>query len=320
MKRGTPEHPKTVRLAKLLHIQRWGAVGILESLWHFTSRFAIQGDIGAWTDQEIAEAIGWTGDPGRLITALVEAGWLDRNQAYRLVVHDWHDHAQESVRKTLRNRSLLFVTFRENSRKVEKIPETVGPSLSLSLSHSLSPAAPLPEPEPKPKAKTSAIAENAMAGNEAEKPSEARGNREPIARSNQSQEPPGTHQDAPGTTISEERPQETPGRQPIPRRKPNVLWDAVVELWGLVSAGQETRIGKIVAVLKLKEATPQELTIRKLRYESHWPEADCTPEAMVKHWDMFAQDLPPPGTQTTQRQLADVFSKINEERKKERWP
>ncbi len=126
MKRGTTDHPKTLRLAKLLQIERWGAVGILESLWHFTARHAIRGDIGRWSDEDICEAIGWEQEPGKLIDALVEAGWLDRDEVHRLLVHDWHDHADDTVKKTLRNRQEAFATLPENSGNVRKIPETSG--------------------------------------------------------------------------------------------------------------------------------------------------------------------------------------------------
>ncbi len=124
MKRSAPDHPKMTRLAVLLKLERWGAVGIMESLWHFVAKHAIQGDIGKWQDEEIAAAIGWTADPTQLITALVDAGWLDRCKSRRLVVHDWHEHAEESVKKTIANRELdfyraeSFQKIRENSRRV----------------------------------------------------------------------------------------------------------------------------------------------------------------------------------------------------------
>lgn len=123
MKRGTIDHPKTMRLARLLDIERWGAVGILESLWHFTARHAMRGDIGRWPNDEIAEGIGWKGDPDTLVDALVSARWLDADNSHRLIVHDWHEHADDSVKKTLRNRSEHFATFPEKSRNGSPQPE-----------------------------------------------------------------------------------------------------------------------------------------------------------------------------------------------------
>lgn len=126
MKRGTPDHPKTRRLMRLLSIETWQACGILETLWHFTAKHAIRGDIGRWTDEEIAEGIGWTKDASELVSALVESRWLDRSDKYRLIVHDWHDHADDSVKKTLKNRGETFVTFEANSEAFRKVPESSG--------------------------------------------------------------------------------------------------------------------------------------------------------------------------------------------------
>lgn len=108
MKRGTPNHPKLFALSKKLRIPHAHAVGILELLFHYTSKYAIRGNIGKWNDAAIAEAVGWTKKPDELIAALVEFGWLDRHPEYRLVVHDWEDHADGSVRKTLKNRGEDF--------------------------------------------------------------------------------------------------------------------------------------------------------------------------------------------------------------------
>src|SRR5215471_3977010 len=117
MKRGTPDHPKTKLLAKLLNIDIWGAVGVLEMLWHFTAKFTPQGDIGKYTDKQIAAAIGWhrpTGKKGvtpecHLSDCLVEAKWVDRCPQHRLVVHDWEHHADQAVTKFLSRHRLSFV-------------------------------------------------------------------------------------------------------------------------------------------------------------------------------------------------------------------
>jgi len=111
-------------LCELLECELATAVGLLELLWHFTADFAPQGDIGRFTDQRIEAACGWNGESenerakrlhlprwnrqGVLIQALVGAGWLDRSDEHRLVVHDWHIHADNTVKN---ERS--FLSFRE---------------------------------------------------------------------------------------------------------------------------------------------------------------------------------------------------------------
>jgi len=116
MKRGTPEHPKMYNLAEQLRIEHTQAVGIMEMLWHFTARFAIQGDIGRWDNRQIAEAVKWKGDPDKLVAALISTRWLDQDPDYRLLIHDWDAHADQSVSKTLKNRKLDFVRPTRNHR------------------------------------------------------------------------------------------------------------------------------------------------------------------------------------------------------------
>lgn len=94
MKRGTPNHPKTLELAKILKIPRVYAVGILEQLFHFTAEYAPKGDIGKHSDSRIAAAFDRDERSGaKLIRALIEARWIDEHSSHRLVVHDWLEHA-----------------------------------------------------------------------------------------------------------------------------------------------------------------------------------------------------------------------------------
>lgn len=73
-------------------------IGILERLWHAACTSAIRGDIGRLSDDLIAEMLGWRGDAQQLIEILVECGWLDESEEYRLLVHDWADHAPRHVK------------------------------------------------------------------------------------------------------------------------------------------------------------------------------------------------------------------------------
>lgn len=140
MKRGTPEHPKTTRLMGILGIPRYQAVGILESIWHFTTRYATLGDIGKWTDEEIASAIGWEGDAHILISAMVTARFLDERQDCRLSVHDWNEHADEATKKYV---------VRTQKQFVGTCPDISGhftPAVAVAVAEAV--ADPEPEPEP----------------------------------------------------------------------------------------------------------------------------------------------------------------------------
>jgi hypothetical protein len=92
VKLGATESIKFKKLKMRLKLSHWQAVGLLESLWMFTSRNSPLGDIGRHSDEDIAAAIEWPEEPSSLILALVECRWLDSSEEHRLVVHDWVDH------------------------------------------------------------------------------------------------------------------------------------------------------------------------------------------------------------------------------------
>jgi 5-methylcytosine-specific restriction endonuclease McrA len=99
MKRAAADHPKIQRLQRRLSLTRFQAMGLLEAVWHFTGRYAPEGDIGRWADEEIAAWIEWTDAPEGLVEALVVCGWLDRDTTHRLLVHDWAEHADDPSRR-----------------------------------------------------------------------------------------------------------------------------------------------------------------------------------------------------------------------------
>jgi len=93
-------------------------VGLLELLWHATAEFAPQGDIGRFDDRGIAKLIGWRGNPGRLVAALVEARWLDPDPTHRLLIHDWPAHAPAYVKKRLERADMpYFYPAADNGRQ-----------------------------------------------------------------------------------------------------------------------------------------------------------------------------------------------------------
>lgn len=69
------------------------------------------------------------------------------------------------------------------------------------------------------------------------------------------------------------------------------IWEAVAQLWfgGNVTRPHRSRCGKIVRDLHDLEATAEELHRRYANYRREWPDIECTPEALVKHWCRFAK-------------------------------
>ena len=109
MRTGAPRHPKVSETMAILQLERYSVVGLLEMLWHFTSEFYPGGDVGKCSDAVIADALGWKGDPARLMSGLVGL-WLDPHPVHRLVVHDWQDHAPDYIRKRLKRMGKEFVS------------------------------------------------------------------------------------------------------------------------------------------------------------------------------------------------------------------
>ena len=142
MKRNTPEHPKTLALMKALSISRLAALGLLEALWHFTARYAPQGDIGRWSDDHIANGVYWESDPGAMLAGLVASGWVDECRQNRFVIHDWADHMDEATKKALARKGLKVARV---SRHVRTTADNGGkrqPAVAVARA--------LPEPEPEP--------------------------------------------------------------------------------------------------------------------------------------------------------------------------
>ena len=130
-KRGTPRNPKLADLQARLNISLPEAVGILELMWHFTAEFAPQGNIGKHSDKAIAKAVGWqrpTGARGvtpecKLSEALVASKWLEPHSIHRLIVHDWPDHADQSVTRKLARQKLDFIQPETSQRLAVPLPE-----------------------------------------------------------------------------------------------------------------------------------------------------------------------------------------------------
>lgn len=105
MKAGTHNHVKTKRLKRLLGIPLYQAVGILETLWLLCTDCCDEGNIGKFTDEEIADYLEWDGsDSFALVQALLNSGWLDRCDVNRYVIHDWLEHCPQYIKDRLRMR------------------------------------------------------------------------------------------------------------------------------------------------------------------------------------------------------------------------
>jgi len=133
MKRGTPDHPKMDHLSALLEIPRYAAVGIVESVWHLAQQYAKRGDIGKFAPEVIARKIDWRGESDTLVHCLWEAGWLDRCRCHGLRLHDWPDHADQTVSRSEEVKRLGFLGCYSDASSVLAPDERDASQPSLAL-------------------------------------------------------------------------------------------------------------------------------------------------------------------------------------------
>jgi len=89
-------HPKTKRLCRLLGIDLAKAIGHLHLLWWWCLDYAQDGSLATYDAYIVADAAEWEGDPDLFVTALLEAGFLERN-GEELIIHDWWDYAGKLI-------------------------------------------------------------------------------------------------------------------------------------------------------------------------------------------------------------------------------
>ena len=99
-------HPKTKRLARATGITTPAAIGHLHLLWWWALDYAQSGELTGYTDDDIADAACWDGDPVIFTEALVEAGFIDRDED-ALHIHDWQDYAGRLLDKREQNRERM---------------------------------------------------------------------------------------------------------------------------------------------------------------------------------------------------------------------
>lgn len=95
-------HPKTKKLARLLGVSLPAAVGHLHFLWWWAMDYAQDGDLSRYDAYDIADACGWEGDPEKILSALIESGFIDQTEE-GLFIHDWDDYAGRLIEKRKAN-------------------------------------------------------------------------------------------------------------------------------------------------------------------------------------------------------------------------
>ncbi len=99
------DHPKAKRAARLLGISMPAMVGHLHYLWWWCLKYAQEGDLARFTEEDIADAAQWPHSAGVFVTALLDCGpgdsvgFLEKMPGGRLLVHDWQEYAGKLIEK-----------------------------------------------------------------------------------------------------------------------------------------------------------------------------------------------------------------------------
>jgi len=111
------DNPKTLRLQELLGMTYRETIGVLELFFHFVAKHAPDGAVGKFRPSAIADAVDWPADrdPDDLIDALLSCGrdgrpgYLERHKTHELIVHDWRDHATNTLKRYVSRGTIKFV-------------------------------------------------------------------------------------------------------------------------------------------------------------------------------------------------------------------
>lgn len=121
-----PAHPKLARLAATLGIDPLMAIGHLVCLWTWALEYAEDGNLGKYTDAEIAQAAKWPDEPGALVDALVGAKFLDWDEDGHAAIHQWDQYGGMIIRRKKHDNEGRMA--RKQAEKVKNAPTPPDPS------------------------------------------------------------------------------------------------------------------------------------------------------------------------------------------------
>jgi len=157
------DHWKTVVLKSELG---YPAIESLQRLWCFAAINKPNGALSGMSVRTIEISAHWTGEPGALVSKLVELRFLDAADGV-FFLHDWEDHNGWVVHSKERSEQGKKGAAARWSKKNNSLPPNGGNKNADSNADSIAPGnAPTPTPTPTPTPKeSSANAEEADAAN-----------------------------------------------------------------------------------------------------------------------------------------------------------
>lgn len=105
-------HPKIKKAARIACINEFEMIGRLHCLWWWALDYAPDGDLTNYTDDDIEDAVDWSGERGLFVTALTDCGFngngglIDVTRESR-VIHDWHEYGGRLLEKRQANKERM---------------------------------------------------------------------------------------------------------------------------------------------------------------------------------------------------------------------
>lgn len=127
------EHPKLRRAARALGVPRVHLIGHLHALWWWAMAYAPDGNLDGLCADDIADAMEWEGDPEMLVDALVGcgigdgAGFLERDAAGNLAIHDWGEYGGKAVERRARDAQRKRAERRQPAPSTDDTPPAETP-------------------------------------------------------------------------------------------------------------------------------------------------------------------------------------------------
>jgi hypothetical protein len=142
-------HRKRKRLRLLLGP---GSTDYLIDLWIATAMNHPNGILQGMDEIDIALEAGWEGDdPHKLVSALMECGFLEKPESGAYALHDWSDHQGYAIHAERRKANARnAAAVRWNARQENSIREACGEYAEGNAPSPLPSPNPSPEPSPVP--------------------------------------------------------------------------------------------------------------------------------------------------------------------------
>lgn len=98
-------HPKVKKAARIAGINEFEMIGRLHAFWWWAMDYAPDGDLTKYTNDDIEDAVDWTGEKGLFVKSLIECSFNGNSGLIDVVgkksrkIHDWYEYAGKLIER-----------------------------------------------------------------------------------------------------------------------------------------------------------------------------------------------------------------------------